>query len=66
MLTSEKSKWDLTDECDDAFHTLKEILVSALIPGYPDPKAEQFILETDQVITLLDVFYLKFRKTVRE
>lgn len=47
VLTSKETKWNWNDECDHAFHTLKEKLVSAPILGYPDPKTGQFILDTD-------------------
>lgn len=45
-LTSKETKWNWSDECDHAFHTLKEKLVSAPILGNPDPKTGQFILDT--------------------
>lgn len=47
VLTRKETKWNWTDECDHAFHILKEKLVSASILGYPDPKAGQFFLDTD-------------------
>ena len=46
-LTSKKSVWNWTSECDNAFRMLKEKLVSAPILGYPDINGGQFILDTD-------------------
>ena len=46
-LTRPNSKWKWTDDCNQAFRTLKEKLISAPILSYPDVNGGDFILDTD-------------------
>ena len=46
-LTSKHSEWKWTDECEIAFKSLKEKLISAPILGYPDANCGSFVLDTD-------------------
>ena len=64
-LTSKKSVWNWTSECDNAFRMLKEKLVSAPILGYPDINGGQFILDTDASNDAIALFYPKFRMAER-
>lgn len=43
-LTSKNAKWEWTNECENAFQTLKSKLVTAPILGYPDTDGGVFIL----------------------
>ena len=45
-LTEKGKKFSWSSECDQAFATLKECLITAPILSYPDPK-KRFILDTD-------------------
>ncbi|GFR33557.1 transposon Ty3-I Gag-Pol polyprotein [Trichonephila clavata] len=45
-LTENKQKFLWTDECEEAFNSLKAALTSSPILVYPDPE-KQFILDTD-------------------
>lgn len=47
ILTGKNQEWNWTHECDAAFETLKQKLISAPILGYPDVTAGDFILDTD-------------------
>ncbi|GFQ65149.1 retrovirus-related Pol polyprotein from transposon 412 [Trichonephila clavata] len=46
VLTENKQKFLWTDECEEAFNSLKAALTSSPILVYPDPE-KQFILDTD-------------------
>ena len=46
-LTSKNSKWQWTQECEDAFELLKGKLTTAPILGYPDVNGGEFVLDTD-------------------
>ncbi|GFR27800.1 transposon Ty3-I Gag-Pol polyprotein [Trichonephila clavata] len=46
VLTENKQKFWWTDECEEAFNSLKAALTSSPILVYPDPE-KQFILDTD-------------------
>ena len=45
-LTSPKTKFEWSDECEEAFKKLKELLTSAPVLGYPQDEGT-FILDTD-------------------
>lgn len=47
ILTGKNQEWNWTHGCDAALETLKQKLISAPIPGYPDVTAGDFILDTD-------------------
>lgn len=46
-LTKPKIQWLWTDNCENAFASLKEKLTSAPILAYPDVDGSEFILDTD-------------------
>lgn len=62
MLTSKETKWNRTDECDHAFHKLKEKIMSAPILGQPDPKAGQFTMDTDARIKAIGSVLSQFQE----
>ena len=45
-LTSKGVPWNWDEDCQAAFHTLQQGLISAPVLGYPDPRLE-YILDTD-------------------
>lgn len=60
QLCGKSSVYQWTSQCEEAFKTLKEALMSPPILGYPK-MGSKFILDTDPVIMLLGQCFLKNR-----